>query len=191
MPKLNQSFFKTPKRSIKVLHLWDRVGIDFKGPLQGRNKYILFATDEYSRFPFAFPCRDMTTSTVIKCLSNLFCLFGLPSYVHSDRGSAFLSSKLKKYLTERGIATSKSTPYHPSGNTLYERICWSRQHHQVCHFSFLLLLSDSRFFLATLSSPPSLLLPETLWKILQELSTLSCSIRLQWVQGHSFAWGEQ
>ena len=33
--------------------------------------------------------------------------------------------------------------------------CWSRQLQQVCHFSSLLLLSDSRFVLTTLSSPPS------------------------------------
>ena len=51
----------------------------------------------------------------------------------------------------------------------------------------LLLLSDSRSVLATLSSPPSFLLSQTLWQIWQELSSLSCcSIRLQWVPGHSF-----
>ena len=49
-----------------------------------------------------------------------------------------------------------------------------------------LLLSDSRFVLATLSSAPSFLLPETLWQIWQEMSSLTCSIRLQWVPGHSF-----
>ena len=65
-------------------------------------------------------------------------------------------------------------------------LCWSRQHQQVCHFSSLLLLSDSRSVLAALSSPPSFLLPQTLWKMWQELSSLSCSIRLQWVPGHSF-----
>ena len=65
--------------------------------------------------------------------------------------------------------------------------CWSRQHHKVCHFSSLLLLSGSRSVLATLSSPPSFLLSKTLWQIWQELSSLfSCSIRLQWVHGHSF-----
>ena len=68
-------------------------------------------------------------------------------------------------------------------------LCWSRQHQQVCHFCSLLLLSDSRSFLATLSSPPSFLLSQTLWQIWQELSTLSCSIRLQWVPGHSFVPG--
>ena len=65
-------------------------------------------------------------------------------------------------------------------------LCWSRQRQQVCHFSSLLLLSDSRSVLATLFFPSSFLLSQTLWQIWQELSSLSCSIRLQWVPGHSF-----
>ena len=70
------------------------------------------------------------------------------------------------------------------------KLCWSWQHHKVCHFSSLLLLSDSRFVLATLSSPPSFLLSQILWQIWQKLSSLfSCSIRLQWVPGHSFLLG--
>ena len=49
------------------------------------------------------------------------------------------------------------------------------------------LVSDCRSILATLSPPPSFLLSQTLWQIWQELSSLSfCSIRLQWVPGHSF-----
>ena len=44
----------------------------------------------------------------------------------------------------------------------------------------LRLLSDSRFVLTTLSSPPSFLLPQSLWQMWQKLSSLSsCSIRLQ------------
>ena len=69
-------------------------------------------------------------------------------------------------------------------------LCWSRQHQQVCHFSSL-LLSDPRCVLATLSSPPSFLLSQTLWQIWQELSSLFCSIRLQWVPGHSFLPGNE
>ena len=53
----------------------------------------------------------------------------------------------------------------------------------------LLLLSDSCSVLAILSSPPFFLLPQTLWQIWQELSSLSCSIRLQWVPRHSFLMG--
>ena len=69
-------------------------------------------------------------------------------------------------------------------------LCWSRQHQQACHFSFLLFLSDSRSVLVTLSSPPSFLLSQTMWQIWQELFFFSsCSIRLQWVPGHSFLLG--
>ena len=49
--------------------------------------------------------------------------------------------------------------------------------------SAIFLLSDCRSVLATLSSPPSFLLLQTLW---QELSSISCTIRLQWIPGHSF-----
>ena len=53
--------------------------------------------------------------------------------------------------------------------------------------SFFFFLSDSRFVLATLSFSPFSLLPQTLWKIWQELRSLSsCSIRLQWFPGHLF-----
>ena len=66
-------------------------------------------------------------------------------------------------------------------------LCWSRQHQQVCHLSSLLLLSDSRSVLATLSSPPPFGLSQTLWQIWQELSFFSsCSTRLQWIPRHSF-----
>ena len=61
------------------------------------------------------------------------------------------------------------------------------QHQQVCHFSSLLLLSDSCFVLTTLSSPTFFLLSQTLWQIWQELSSpFFCSIRLHWIPRHSF-----
>ena len=53
--------------------------------------------------------------------------------------------------------------------------------------SSLLLLSDCRFVLATLSSLRSFLLPQSFWKIwLEPFFLSSCSIRLQWFPGHSF-----
>ena len=42
-----------------------------------------------------------------------------------------------------------------------------------------------------LSSPPPFLLSQTLWQIWQELFFFSCSIRLQWVPGHSFLPGNE
>ena len=86
--------------------------------------------------------------------------------------------------------------FSAGGCAILHALWWSRQHQQVCRFSSF--LSDSRSVLATLSSPPSFLLSQTfyltvsllsqtLWQIWQVLSSLiSCSIRLQWVPGHSF-----
>jgi len=59
-----------------------------KGPVKGKLPYVVVI--EFSRFPFAFPCRDVSAKTAIQCLTQLFCLFGMPGYVHSDRGSARL-----------------------------------------------------------------------------------------------------
>ena len=117
-----QFYRRPPERLIKSLRPWDRISIDFKGPLSGKHKYLLIVVDKFSRFPFAFLCSNMTTETVMQCLSELFCLFGYPLYVHSDRGASFMSQELKRYLTERGIASSKTTPYHPTGNAQCERI---------------------------------------------------------------------
>ena len=60
-------------------------------------------------------------------------------------------------------------------------LCRSRKHQQVCHFSSFFLLSNSRSVITVLSFPPSFLLPQSLWQIWQELSSLcSCFIRIQW-----------
>lgn len=76
---------------------------------------------EYSRFPFAFPCSDVSAATVIKHLSPLFYTFRMPNFIHSDRGSAFMSAELKQFLTEKGITTSRTTAYNPQGNGQIER----------------------------------------------------------------------
>ena len=64
---------------------------------------------------------DMTATTIIKRLCQLFAIFGMPSFIHSDRGSSFMSEALRQFLLGRGIATSRTTPYNPQGNGQVER----------------------------------------------------------------------
>uniref|UniRef100_A0A2C9L369 Integrase catalytic domain-containing protein n=1 Tax=Biomphalaria glabrata TaxID=6526 RepID=A0A2C9L369_BIOGL len=110
--ELKPRFFRQPTGElIKATQPFERISMDFKGPLPSvsRNKYLLTIIDEFSRFPFAFACPDMSSSTVVKCLNELFALFGFPTYVHTDRG----------------IATSRTTPYSPyspRGNGQIERL---------------------------------------------------------------------
>ena len=117
-------FYKPPvSHLIKSTQPFERLNIDFKGPFPSAspNTHMLTIVDEFSRFPFAFPCRDVSASTVTMCLDQLFAIFGMSAYVHSDRGSAFMSEELRGYLHDKGIATSRTTPYNPQGNGQCER----------------------------------------------------------------------
>ena len=108
---------------IKSTQPFERLNIDFKGPLPSasQNKYMLVLVDEYSRFPFVYPCKDVSTQSVLKSCSHLFSVFGMPSQVHSDRGTSFRSNEFKNFMHEKGISTSYSSPYHPQGNGQVER----------------------------------------------------------------------
>ena len=112
-----------PAHLIKATQPFERLNVDFKGPLASNNtnRYFLTVIDEYSRFPFIFPCAIMTTATVIKCFCGLFSMFGMPAYIHSDREAAFMSTELRNFLHQKGIATSRTTPYNPQGNRQSER----------------------------------------------------------------------
>ncbi|XP_059848515.1 uncharacterized protein LOC132406667 [Hypanus sabinus] len=117
-------FYRPEKAQlIKGTRPFERPSVDFKGPLPStdRNVYFLNIINEYSRFPFAIPCPDTTTTSVIKALRQLFTLFGYPCYIHSDRGFSFMSDELRQYLLARGIATSRTTSYNPRGNGQLER----------------------------------------------------------------------
>ena len=114
--ELKPQFYKQAGETlVKATRPWERIAIDFKGPVNGKLQYAFVVTDEFNRFPFAFPCHDISAKTVIQGLTQLFCLFGMPGYVHSDRGSAFMSSELREFLLSRNVATSRTTPYHPEG----------------------------------------------------------------------------
>ena len=117
-------FVKPPKSNlIKSTQPFERISVDFKGPLPSTNKniYLLDIVDEYSRFCWAIPCSDMSASTIIKAFTELFSVFGLPSYVHTDRGTSFMSKELKNFLLSKGISSSRSTPYHPQSNGQIEK----------------------------------------------------------------------
>ena len=109
---------------IKATQPFQRISIDFKGPLSSvsKNKYLLVIIDEFTRFPFAYACSDMKACTVFGKLPDLFCVFGFPSYLHSDQGSSFMSFELKSWLHNLGIPTSRSSRYNPQGNGQVERL---------------------------------------------------------------------
>ena len=135
---------------IKSTQPFERISIDFKGPLPSttKNKYMLTLVDEYSRFPFAYPCSNMETDTVIKCLVDLFSVFGTPSSIHSDNGTSLVSEKLRSFFLAHGIAYSNSSVYNPRGNgqvELYNGVIWKtvqlslhNRNLDICHWESVL-----------------------------------------------------
>ena len=112
---------------------------------------------------------------------------GFVSFLLAKAALAYLPTALSVGLRPLFLfSRPKCSSFSAEACAILQALCWSRQHQQVYHFSSI-LLSDSCFVLATLSSPPPFLLPQTLWQIWQELYSLpSCYIKLQWVPAHLF-----
>ena len=118
-------FFKSDDAHlIKATQPFERLNLDFKGPLPSndRNKCILMIVNKYSRFPLAFLSKDVSGRTIISHLRNRFSIFAMRSFIHSDCGSGFMSAEVKVFLTEKGIAKSRTTSYNSSGNGLVKRM---------------------------------------------------------------------
>ena len=74
---------------IPVSDVWKQIGIDLIGPLpetESGNKYIITATDYFSKWPEAAPLQDKTALGVAEFLFSLFCRHGWPEIVLSDQG---------------------------------------------------------------------------------------------------------
>ena len=75
--------------------------------------------------------------------------------------------------------------FYPEACAILQDLCWSRhrKHQQVCHFSYLILCPRHLVFSIFLFTS---IFSAQIW---QELSFLFCSIKVQWVPGHSFLLG--
>ncbi|XP_014772607.1 uncharacterized protein LOC106870885 [Octopus bimaculoides] len=93
------SYQHSDSHLIKATQPFERLSVDFKRPLPSNslNKNLLTAIDEYLHFPFAFPCPEEGFNYQ-KCFCKLFSLFGMPSYVHSERRTSFMFYVVRELL---------------------------------------------------------------------------------------------
>jgi len=122
--ELKPTFYKPAKtKLIQSTAPWERLSIDFVGPMANSSgyTYMLTIVDEFSRYPFAYPCKDMRAETVINKLVDLFSIFGCPRAIHSDRGTQFESELFRKFLLDNSIIKTRTTPYRPQANGQCER----------------------------------------------------------------------
>ena len=116
---------KAPLRSIPVGSPFDMLAIDFlELPRTTRgNRYVLVCSDYFTRWPEAFATTDQTSETVAKVLfDGVISLHGVPLTIHSDQGSSFESRVIQRLCQLMGVQKTRTTPYHPQGDRLVERL---------------------------------------------------------------------
>ena len=105
-------------------YIFQRFGIDFVGPLTetlSGNKFILVMTEYYTRWPMAVATPSADAETTAKVIyREIFCTFGPPAEILSDRGSHFANKTIQNLCKIVEVIHKFSTPYHPQTNGLVE-----------------------------------------------------------------------
>ncbi|GJW09199.1 reverse transcriptase domain-containing protein [Tanacetum coccineum] len=104
-----------PLNNIQVCEILDIWGIDFMGPFPKSYKfeYILVAVDYVSKWAEAQALPTNDARVVVTFLKRLFCRFGMPKALISDRGTHFCNKIMEKTMKRYGVNHRFSTSYHP------------------------------------------------------------------------------
>jgi hypothetical protein len=110
---------------IKAEKPFERIGIDFVGPLsqtEKENRYILVAMDYLTKWPEAKAMKKATAENVAEFIyKEIICRHGCPKIIMSDQGSHFKNQIVKELCERFRIKHKLSSPYHPQTNGLVER----------------------------------------------------------------------
>ena len=101
--------------------VWENLSVDFHGPLVVSGEYLMVVIDEFSRYPIVKIVKSIKGEIVMKKLSEIFDIFGIPTEVKTDNGPPFQSSDFSKFLTSMNIKHRKITPLWPQANAICER----------------------------------------------------------------------
>ncbi|GLJ40917.1 hypothetical protein SUGI_0846500 [Cryptomeria japonica] len=93
-------------------------GIDFIEEIVERSgrghRWIIVATDYFTKWIEAIPTRRATSKVVIDFLmDNVVTRFGVPTKLVMDNAMCFRSEEFVGFCTSHGILMSYSSPYHP------------------------------------------------------------------------------
>ncbi|GJR98134.1 reverse transcriptase domain-containing protein [Tanacetum coccineum] len=104
-----------PLKNIQVCEIFYVWGIDFMGPYPKSHKfeYILVVVDYVSKWVEAQALPTNDNRVVITFLKKLFCRFGMPKALISDRGTHFCNKIMERTMKRYGVNNRFSTSYHP------------------------------------------------------------------------------
>ena len=114
-----------PLQPVIATRPWEMVAMDvLKVPVSTNgNRYLSVAQDYFSEWPFAKAMPDQKAERIVQILRDeVFTLVGPPRKLHSDQGRNFESRILADLCKALGVKKSHTTPYHPMGDGLVERM---------------------------------------------------------------------
>ena len=101
------------------------IAIDLVGPFKpgkGGCTHLLTAICMATRWPEAIPLRSTTARAVATGLLDIFSRIGIPLQLLSDQGTQFTGKVIQHLCEALSIDQINSTPYHPEGNGVVERM---------------------------------------------------------------------
>ena len=104
---------------------FESVAVDIVGPLpkgKGGCRFLLTAVCMASRWPEAIPLKSITAKAVSEGLVEMFARTGIPLRLISDQGTQFVGAVVKRLCQSLHIDKIQTTPYHPEGNGVVERM---------------------------------------------------------------------
>ena len=84
---------------------------------------MLVLQDHFSKYIVAYVVKDQTACTAAETLRNgYFRLFGVPAYLVSDQGKAFMGHIMTHLCDLYGVQKLRTSPYHAQTNDQVERM---------------------------------------------------------------------
>jgi hypothetical protein len=114
-----------PLVPIKTKAPFQQWGLDFIGEINphssAQHKWILTATDYFTKWVEAIPTRKATDSVVMDFLEeNILSRFSFPRKIVTDNAQAFKSMAMVRFFQKYNIMLNHSMAYYPQGNGLAE-----------------------------------------------------------------------
>ena len=106
---------------------FERISTDILGPLptcqNTGNKYVIVFIDFFTKYVELVAVPDIKARTVVWAfLTEVICRHGTPSYLHSDRGTNYLSHIVKETCKLLQITKTQTSSYHPQCNSQSEHM---------------------------------------------------------------------
>ena len=112
-----------PLKPIHASGPFQQWGLNFIGEINphssGEHRWILVATDYFTKWIEAIPTKKADHHVVMKFLTeNIFTRFGYPHELVTDNATAFREKELMDMCNSMGIKLVHSTSYYHQGNGL-------------------------------------------------------------------------